>query len=155
MASFKLKLHLPTVFFALVLNVLLDNLLVSTDSRGKVANRPDAHLAVVDVFEKGKLACHEPSGITLEDSYGLGYRHLWCNAYKQMNVVLVGIALYDLGLGMASLDCEHDRLHVSGHTALAEYLPAELRGEDEVVSRVVDRMRLSVILHASVLAHMG
>lgn len=60
-----------------------------------------------------------------------------------------------LNLGVAPRDCEHDGLHIFGHTGIAEYLPAQLDHKDEMVPDVVGRMHLSVILHASVLALVG
>jgi hypothetical protein len=150
--SSELKLSLPTVFFALVFNVLLNRLLVSADSRSKVANRPDAHLTVVDVFQEWELSRHETSGITLEDTHSIRDSYLRRHTDEKMNVIFIRIDFENLNLRMAPRNRFHDSLHVLGHTALAEYLPSILGAKDKMIAGVVDRMRLSAVLHASILA---
>ena len=67
-------------------------------------------------------------------------------------MVVIGVCFKHLNLRMTSLNRLHDDFHILGHTALAEYSSAILCGKYQVISHAVNRMRLSVILHASILA---
>lgn len=128
-ASSQFKLRLPTIFLALVLDVGLDRTLIEADSRSEIANRPEAHFAVVDLFNEWKLLGHHPPGIRFEDTHCLGDGHLRRYAYQKMDVVFVSVNLMHFNLGMAPGYGGHNDLHIGCHTGLREYLSSIFRSK--------------------------